>query len=98
VTQVIRLIFKHCHTLINCIVVARRVAYNVHLHLNWYVWMNTILTSYIHVAYIMSHAIEFLLQMIVAKPIISTSEGILLEDQRIMNEHKGCILHVLGLV
>jgi hypothetical protein len=37
--QVIRFL-NMCHTLINYIVVTKRVAHKVQLHLDWYVWMN----------------------------------------------------------
>jgi hypothetical protein len=36
-----------CHTMIGYTIIARRDAYKVQLHLNWFAWMN-----------IMSHAIE----------------------------------------
>jgi len=31
-----------CHTMIVYTIIARRDAYKVQLHLNWYVWMNII--------------------------------------------------------
>jgi hypothetical protein len=42
-----------CHTLIGYIVIAKRDAYKVQLHLNWYVWMN-----------VMSHATEHRVRLV----------------------------------
>jgi hypothetical protein len=62
-----------CHILISCIVVARRVAHKVQLHLDLYVSMNMyinivytccILTLYIHVVYVVSHATECHVQLV----------------------------------
>jgi hypothetical protein len=67
-TRVHKLIVKFlnmCHILINCIVVARTIAHKVQLHLDWYVCMNMyLLTSYINVAYIVSHATECHVQLV----------------------------------
>jgi hypothetical protein len=53
-----------CHIFISCIVVVTKVTHKVQLHLDWYVWMNRYLTPYIHVAYIVSHAIECHVQLV----------------------------------
>jgi hypothetical protein len=53
-----------CHILINCIVVARKVAHKVQLHwICMYVW-TCILTPYIHVAYVMSRATGCRVQLV----------------------------------
>jgi len=54
-----------CHILISCIVVRRRVAHKVQLHLDLYVWMNMYINIvYIYVVYIMLHAIECHVQFV----------------------------------
>jgi hypothetical protein len=42
-----------CYIMIGCIIIARKDAYKVQLHLNWYVWMN-----------VMSHVTEHHVQLV----------------------------------
>jgi hypothetical protein len=49
-----------CHTLINYIVVAWRVAHKVQLHLNWHIWMN----MYINTIYTCCMQLNFHLQLV----------------------------------
>ncbi len=61
-------VLNMCHIFISCIVIARRVAHKVQLHLDWYVWMNMYISTIdIHVAYIVSHVIECHVQLVFRK-------------------------------
>jgi hypothetical protein len=64
VHKLVVLFLNTCHIFIICIVVARRVAHKVQLHwISMYGW-TCIVAPYIHVAYIVSHATECFVQLV----------------------------------